>query len=174
MSGFGACISRGNRHTGSTKAPPYFLVYGMMSPELYSWLKAFHVIADFAWMAGMLYLPRLFVYHATAPVGGELSETLKVMERRLLRYILNPAMIVAWLCGGAMIWLNPALLHDHAMHAKFACLIALQVSHALMARARRHFAADKNTRSATYYRIVNEVPTVLMIIIVIMVIVRPF
>jgi putative membrane protein len=141
---------------------------------LYDWIKALHVIANFAWMAGMFYLPRLYVYHAMAKKGSELSETLKVMERRLLRAILNPAMIAAWVFGVWMLYLNPALLHNRSMQIKFLCLIAMQISHALMARARKQFAADTNTHSDKYYRILNEVPTVLLIIIIIMVMIKPF
>ena len=140
----------------------------------YEWLKALHVISDFAWMAGMLYLPRLYVYHATAKPGSELSETLKVMERKLLRYIINPAMISAWVFGIWMITINPGVLEDDAMRVKFACVIGMQIAHAMLARARRQFAKDANKHSAKYYRILNEVPTVLMIAIIIMVIVRPF
>lgn len=140
---------------------------------LYDYFKALHIIAVLSWMAGMLYLPRLFVYHATAKVGSELSETLKIMERRLLRYILNPAMIVAWCAGLSMLYINDSLLYSPSMHVKFACLVAMQLAHAVMARSRRHFAEDHNQKSARYYRILNEVPTVLMIIIVIMVIVKP-
>lgn len=141
---------------------------------LYDWLRALHVIAVISWMAGMLYLPRLYVYHCAAEAGSELSETLKVMERRLLRFIINPAMIVTWLLGGAMLYANSALLQNPWMHVKLTCLVLMQIAHAVFARCRKNFAADKNTRTQKFYRILNEVPTVLMIIIVIMVIVRPF
>jgi putative membrane protein len=141
---------------------------------IYSWLKAFHVIAVMSWMAGMLYLPRLFVYHAEAKAGSELSETLKVMERRLLRFIINPAMIAAWILGGAMLWLNPDLLRQPFMYAKIGMVIGLQIVHAMLARYRKDFARDANRHPAKFYRILNEVPTVLMIGIVIMIIVRPF
>ena len=139
----------------------------------YEWLKALHVISVIAWMAGMLYLPRLFVYHATAKPGSELSETLKVMERRLLRGIINPAMIASWGFSIWMLTLNPGLLHEPFMHVKLAMVVAMQIVHALLARHRRYFAADRNTHSATYYRVLNEVPAVLIIVIVIMIIVRP-
>lgn len=141
---------------------------------LYDWIKALHVIADFAWMAGMLYLPRLYVYHATAEKNSSLSETLKVMERRLLRAIINPAMIVAWLSGGWMLYRNPDLLHHPFMHVKLTLLIVMQIVHALLARSRRAFANDCNGHSALYFRVLNEVPTVLLIGIVLMIIVRPF
>lgn len=142
--------------------------------EHYLGIKALHIIAMVAWMAGMLYLPRLYVYHAGAVAGGELSETLKVMERRLLRFIINPAMIVTWLCGVAMIYANPALLHDGWLHVKLTALLLMQVVHAMLARHRKQFLRDANTHSARYYRILNEVPTVLLIVIVVMVVLRPF
>jgi len=154
--------------------------------DFYLWIKALHVIAVIAWMAGMLYLPRLFVYHAglaIVPAAGaqtaeqmaarQMAETFKIMERRLLRYIINPAMIAAWVFG---LWL--AYLGDHWregwLHAKFALLIGMQIVHAAFARWRRHFAADKNRHTAKFYRLVNEIPTVFLIGIVILVIVKPF
>jgi protoporphyrinogen IX oxidase len=144
---------------------------GLMS---YEWLKALHVIAVISWMAGMLYLPRLFVYHAGAKPGSELSETLKVMERKLLRIIINPAMIAAWLLGGAMLWQNPQLLHQPFMHMKLGLLVLMQITHAYLARCRRAFANDANRHPARLYRILNEIPAVLMIGIVIAIIIRPF
>ena len=141
---------------------------------LYDWLKALHLIAVIAWMAGMFYLPRLFVYHATAKTGSELSETLKVMERKLLRLIINPAKIASYIFGIWMLALNPGLLHLGYFHVKLAALVGMQVTHAMLARARKHFARDENRHSHRYYRILNEVPTVLLMVIVIMVIVRPF
>lgn len=140
---------------------------------LYEWLKALHVISVIAWMAGMLYLPRLFVYHTSAIPGSELSETLKVMERRLLRLIINPAMIAAWVFGIWMLMENPELLKQPFMHVKLTLVIGMQIAHALLARYRRAFAEDRNVHSARFYRILNEVPTLLMIGIVIMIIVRP-
>ncbi|MCB1537573.1 MAG: protoporphyrinogen oxidase HemJ, partial [Alphaproteobacteria bacterium] len=119
------------------------------------------------------YLPRLFVYHCTAAPGSELSETLKVMERRLLRAIINPAMIATWVFGGLMLWANPGLLHFGWMHIKLTAVLLLQVVHAMLARHRKQFAADANVHSDKYYRVLNEVPTVLLIVIVIMVIVQP-
>ncbi len=141
---------------------------------MYNWLKALHVISVIAWMAGMLYLPRLYVYHAGAAPGSELSETLKVMERRLLRLIINPAMIAAWIFGIWMLTLNPDLLHQTFMQVKLALLVLMQLVHAMLARCRRKFAQDANSYPARFYRILNEVPTVLLIGIVIMIIVRPF
>ncbi|HET6618939.1 MAG TPA: protoporphyrinogen oxidase HemJ [Dongiaceae bacterium] len=140
---------------------------------LYDWLKALHIIAVIAWMAGMLYLPRLYVYHAGAKPGSELSETFKVMERRLLRAIVNPAMIAAWAFGLSLAWLG-----DHWgegwFHGKLALLLLMQIVHACLARWRRDFANDANKHSAKFYRVVNEVPTLLLIGIVILAIVKPF
>jgi putative membrane protein len=140
---------------------------------IYEWLKALHIIAVIAWMAGMLYLPRLFVYHARAAKGSELSETLKVMERRLLRGIINPAMIASWILGLAL-----AYEGDHWregwLHAKLALLLGMQLIHAALARWRRQFANDANIHSDRFYRFMNEVPTVLLIGIVILAVVKPF
>ena len=140
---------------------------------LYTWLKALHVISTIAWMAGMLYLPRLYVYHASAKKGSGLSETLKIMERRLLRRIINPAMIATFVFGIWMLVLNPALLHQHFMQVKLAAVIVMTAIHGMLARYRRAFAEDRNTHSALYYRVLNEAPAVLIILIVIMIIVRP-
>lgn len=142
--------------------------------EHYLAVKTVHIIAMIAWMAGMLYLPRLYVYHAGAAKGGELSETLKIMERRLLRAILNPAMIVTWICGGLMLWANPTLFQDGWIHVKLTALLLMQIVHAMLARHRKQFMRDENVHSALYYRVLNEVPTVLLIIIVVMVVIRPF
>ncbi|WP_434615925.1 protoporphyrinogen oxidase HemJ [Azospirillum sp. B2RO_4] len=141
---------------------------------LYEWIKALHVISIIAWMAGLLYLPRLFVYHCEAPAGSETSETFKVMERRLLRAIMNPAMIAAYVFGIAMIVLTPEWMKQGWLHAKLLFVLLLTVSHMMMARWRRDFAEDRNTRPQRFYRIANEVPTLLMIGIVIFVIVKPF
>ncbi|MCH7794420.1 MAG: protoporphyrinogen oxidase HemJ [Proteobacteria bacterium] len=141
--------------------------------EGYLWVKALHVIAVIAWMAGMLYLPRLYVYHCAAEPGSAQSETFKVMERRLLRAIVNPAMILAWVLGLALVAHLDAW-GEAWMHAKFACVIALSILHGLFARWRRQFAADDNRHEARFYRRVNEVPAVLMIAIVVLVVVRPF
>lgn len=139
----------------------------------YDLLKALHIISVIAWMAGMLYLPRLYVYHAAAAPGSELSETLKVMERRLLRGIINPAMIATWIFGIAMVvegnWISQGWLH-----AKLTLLVLMQITHALLSRWRRAFAEDRNTHSQRFYRYANEVPTVLMIGIVLLVVLKPF
>jgi putative membrane protein len=142
---------------------------------LLAYIKAFHVIAIIAWMAGLLYLPRLFVYHATSKVGSEQSETFKVMERRLLRVITTPAMAASWLFGlilafsGAIDWSR-----DGWFHLKLILVLALSAYHGLLVVWTKDFAMDRNTRSARFYRIANEIPTVLMILIVILVVVRPF
>ncbi|HET6159840.1 MAG TPA: protoporphyrinogen oxidase HemJ [Dongiaceae bacterium] len=140
---------------------------------LYDWLKALHVIAVIAWMAGMLYLPRLFVYHADAKPGSELSETFKVMERRLLRAIINPAMTAAWMFGLWMAW-EGALWDQHWFQVKLAMVIAMSSLHGFLSRWCRDFAKDANRHSAKFYRVINEAPTLLLIIIVVMVIVKPF
>ena len=140
----------------------------------YQAVMAVHIIAVISWMAGMLYLPRIFVYHCAAAPGSEMSETFKVMERRLLRAIINPAMIVTWLAGLAMVYAQPMLLQQGWLHVKLTCVLLLQVVHAMLSRHRKQFARDANVLSAKYYRWLNEAPTVLMIIIVIMVVVRPF
>ncbi len=140
----------------------------------YLWFKALHVISVIAWMAGMFYLPRLFVYHVGAKAGSELSETLKVMERKLLRIIINPAMILSFIFGIAMLLQNPDLLHQPFMHAKLGLVVLMTGLHGYLAKCRKLFAADQNRHSARFYRYLNEAPTLLMIGIVILVIVKPF
>ncbi len=141
----------------------------------YDWLKALHVISVISWMAGMLYLPRLFVYHCAADPGSVQSETFKVMERRLLRAIITPAMFAAWILGVLMLATPGAIHNDELwMWAKLALLVLLQADYFLLAVWQRHFAEDRNQHTARFYRVINEVPTLLMIGIVIMVIVKPF
>ncbi len=140
----------------------------------YLWIKALHVISVIFWMAGMAYLPRLFVYHAEAVPGSEKSETFKIMERRLMRGIINPAMLAAFLFGGLMIWANPDLLSQHWFHVKLFLVIVMTGFHGFFSRWRRDFEADRNKRSARFYRIYNEAPPVLVVFIVILVIVKPF
>lgn len=137
------------------------------------WIKALHIIAVISWMAGLLYLPRLFVYHCGAEPGSDRSETLKIMERRLLRAIMNPAMVVAWICG-VVLAADGISWSDGWVHVKTALVVLLTVAHMFMAKWRGDFAADRNTRSERFYRIANEVPTILMIGIVVMVVVKPF
>lgn len=138
-----------------------------------SWIKALHVMAVISWMAGMLYLPRLFVYHCAATPGSETSETFKVMERRLLEYIINPAMIVSWVAG---LWLAWVVFRFQGgwLHGKLALVIGLSAVHGMFSAAVRAFAEDRNTRSQTYWRAMNEVPTAIMVVVVILVIVKPF
>lgn len=140
---------------------------------LYDWLKAVHVIAIIAWMAGMLYLPRLYVYHCEAPKGSPQSETFKVMERRLLKVIINPAMLAAWILGLTLAWMGGWFAAGW-LHAKLALVLVLSGVHGMFARYLKDFAADRNARPARFYRILNEVPTLLMVGIVILVIVKPF
>ena len=140
---------------------------------MYEWVKAFHVIAVIAWMAGMLYLPRLFVYHCEADPGSRQSETFKVMERRLLRIIINPAMILTWLLGLLLAW-EHEIYRMHWFEAKFVLVVALSGVHGVYVRCVKDFAADRNRRSQKYYRVLNEIPTVLMIGIVILAVVKPF
>ena len=140
---------------------------------MYEWIKALHVIVVIAWMAGMLYLPRLFVYHCDAEAGSKQSETFKVMERRLLRAIINPAMILTWLAGLYLAW-SGHWFSAHWLHGKLLLVIVLSGVHGFFSRWVKDFGADRNTRSQKFYRIINEVPTVLMIGIVILVVVKPF
>lgn len=140
----------------------------------YDLLRALHIIAVIAFMAGMLYLPRLYIYHVKAEKGGELSETLKVMERRLLRAIINPASIVMVILGGLMIWANPELMKQGWFHAKLGLLFLMFGCHGAFSKWRKKFAADQNEKTDTFYRVWNEIPTVLMIAIVLLVILKPF
>ena len=138
-----------------------------------TWVKAFHIIAVIAWMAALLYLPRLMVYHADTALGSGQSETFKVMERRLLKAIATPAMAATWLLGLLLaVWIAP--WSEGWFWAKVACVVGLSAYHGTLAKAVRVFAADQNTRTAPYYRVINEIPTVLMIAIVILVVVKPF
>lgn len=141
--------------------------------DTYSIIKSLHVISIIAWMAGILYLPRLYVYHCEVKPGSEASEKFKVMERRLLRAIMNPAMIASWLFGGYLIS-AAGVMAEGWFHVKLLCVVLMTVAHMMLARYRRAFEADANTKSQKFYRIFNEVPTVLMIVIVFMVIARPF
>jgi len=142
---------------------------------LYPWTKAFHVIAVIAWMAGTFYLPRLYVYHCELRPGSDESERFKVMERRLLKQINNPAMIATWVLGMLLV-LTPGIIDWSAgwWHVKLATVILLSGFHGALSRWRRDFLEDRNTRPQRFYRIANEIPTLLVIVIVVMVIVRPF
>jgi len=139
---------------------------------MYEWIKALHVIAVIAWMAGMLYLPRLFVYHCEAEAGSKQSETFKVMERRLLKAIINPAMIVTWLAGLYLAWAGHWYVSVW-LQIKFLLVLGMSAVHGFFVRCVRAFASDRNPHNQEFYRIINEVPTILMIVIVILVIVKP-
>jgi putative membrane protein len=140
---------------------------------MYLWLKALHVIAVISWMAGMLYLPRLFVYHCDAEPGSPKSETFKVMERRLLKAIMLPAMIVTWIAG---LWLaySGGWFRDGWLHGKLLMVLGLSALHGVFSRYAKDFAADRNRHSHKFFRVINEVVTLLMVIAVILVIVKPF
>ena len=139
------------------------------------WIKSLHVISIIAWMAGLLYLPRLYVYHCEVPVGSVESERLKVMERRLLKQIMTPAMIAAW-GFGLLLVLTPGAVDWHAgwWHLKLLSAVLMSGFHGAASKWRRNFLDDRNTKPQRFYRIANEVPTVLMIVIVIMAIAQPF
>lgn len=141
----------------------------------YPWIKALHILSVIAWMAGLLYLPRLFVYHAEASLGSSASETFKVMERRLLRGIMIPAMTATYIFG-LLLALTPGVVDWDAgwIYAKLAAVLALTVFHFLLARWRRDFAADRDRHSARFFRFINEVPTLLLIAIIVLVVVKPF
>ena len=141
----------------------------------YLWIKAFHIVAVIAWMAGLLYLPRLFVYHADAAVGSAMSETFKVMEAKLYRMIIRPAMWASIVFGGLLISLPGVVDWHHGwMHAKLVLVLGLLVFTHFLAHWRRAFLEDRNTRPARFFRMVNEIPTLLMIAIVVLVVVKPF
>jgi putative membrane protein len=140
---------------------------------MYLWIKAFHIIAVVSWMASMLYLPRLFVYHAASKPGSEQSETFKVMERRLLNFIMNPAMALTWILGIVL------LIEGHWIaatwfHLKFALVIAMSVMHGLFSHYVTDFSRDRNAHTQKFFRILNEIPTVLLILIIILAVVKPF
>ncbi len=140
---------------------------------MYPWLLALHIIAVISWMAGMLYLPRLFVYHCEADAGSRQSETFKVMERRLLRFIMNPAMILTWVLGLTLAW-QGGWFGAPWFHVKFLLVFLMSGAHGMMSRFVKDFAIDKNRKSQKFYRVFNEVPTVLMIVIVVLAVVKPF
>jgi putative membrane protein len=145
----------------------------MDSSSLYLWVKAFHVVAVIMWMAGMLYLPRLFAYHCETVSGSAESERFKLMEKRLLRVIMNPAMVAVWLLGLTLVVLTHADQQGW-FQLKFLAVIAMSGIHGFWATTVRRFASDANTRSARFYRIVNEIPAILLVLIVILAIVKPF
>ena len=140
---------------------------------MYLWLKAFHIIAVISWMAGMLYLPRLFVYHAVAEPGSAQAKTFEVMEHRLLAYIMTPAMALTWILGVALM-LQGGFLTTGWLHAKLLLVLAMSGTHGFLSRCAREFSLGKNRHSQKFYRIINEVPTIFMIVIVILATVKPF
>ena len=140
---------------------------------MYEWAKAFHIMAVIAWMAGMLYLPRLFVYHCEAEPGSKQSETFKLMERRLLRLIINPAMAAVWILGLYMAWEAP--WYDELwLQIKFALVVIMSGLHGLFSRWVKDFAADRNQHSQKFFRLINELPAALMVLIVLLVVLKPF
>ncbi len=147
---------------------PFFL-------HFYPWTKALHIIAIIAWMAGLLYLPRLYVYHCEAAPGSEASERFKVMEYKLFKLIMNPAMMATFLFG-IVLALTPGLVDWHAgwFYVKLASVFLLAGAHGMQSKWRRNFLADRNEKPQRFYRVMNEVPAILMVIIVIMVVVQPF
>ena len=146
-----------------------------ISPYIFDWIKALHVIAIISWLAGLLYLPRLFIYHCNSKIGSDKSETFKVMERKLLRAIMNPAMFISYLTGGTMTYVYGLNIFQETWFiTKLCCLCALTVIHMFMSKWRKDFEGDINQKSHLFFRLMNEVPTVLMISIVILVIVKPF
>lgn len=146
-----------------------------LSSTAFVWIKALHIISVMAWMAGLLYLPRLFIYHCDAEPGSDKSETFKIMERRLLRAIMNPAMVVSLIFGGLLLAnLDIDSWTDGWLHSKLLCVILLLGMHGMMNRWWRDFENDSNQRPAKFYRVMNEVPTALMICIVIFAVVKPF
>lgn len=148
-------------------------IYGLSPVDFLLYVKAFHVIAVISWMAGLLYLPRLFIYHTDSEPGSVQSETFKVMEQRLLKIIMNPAMMLSWVLG---LYLAITLygMNGVWLHAKIGFVVLLTVVHIIFSHAVKNFASDKRQRTARYWRLMNELPTVLMIAIVILVIVKPF
>jgi putative membrane protein len=143
------------------------------SQSFYLWIKAFHIIAVIAWMAGLLYLPRLFVYHCETTPGTLESERFKVMERKLMRGIIDPSMIAVWVLGLTLSFITGAW-HEGWFHAKFGLVIVMSAIHGFDAMTLKTFARDANTRSVRFYRIWNEVPALLMVAIVILAVVKPF
>ena len=146
--------------------------------EYYDLFKALHIVSVISWMVGMLYLPRLFVYHVDAAPGSDTSETFKVMERRLMKAIINPAMIASFIFGLLMLWIGFDLgiftMADGWLHSKLLAVVLLAGAHGVLSKRRREFEEDRNTHSTRYFRILNEVPTLLLIILVFMVILNPF
>ena len=149
-----------------------FIVYADPS-DVYLWIKAFHIIAVISWMAALFYLPRLFIYHTDAAPGSETSETFKVMEQRLIKIIMNPAMMISWALGLYLAW-SVYGFSGGWLHAKLSLVVLLTGAHVYFTRSAKRFAKDQNTKTARHWRLMNEVPTLLMVAIVILVVVKPF
>lgn len=145
-----------------------------MSSDPYAWVKAAHIFSLIAWMAAQFYLPRLYVYHAQVQVDSAEDMRFRIMERRLLRVIMNPAMVATWVFGLLLLWMVPEWLSQGWMHTKLLAVLLLSGFHGMLSRWRRDFDSGRNTRSERFYRIANEVPTVLLLVIVIMAVVKPF
>lgn len=146
-----------------------------LGTDAYLWIKALHLISVIAWMAGLFYLPRLFVYHTQAEAGSEMSKTFKVMERKLWRAIMNPAMVASVLFGGILLGeIGDAFWVSIWLQIKVACAVAMVAFHFYLGQCRITFAHDRNTKPEKFYRAINEIPTVLMMVIVVMAILRPF
>ena len=141
---------------------------------IYPWIKSFHLIMVIAWMAGMMYLPRLFVYQHQSEKGGEAERYFIQMQRRLLKGIINPSMVLVWVLGIAMLYANPAILSQGWFHVKLALVVAVSAIHGFYASSRRKFEKGERPRTEKFWRIMNEVPFLAMILIVVMVIVKPF
>lgn len=142
--------------------------------DYYILIKSLHIISMVAWMAGLFYLPRLYVYHCDAK-SKEMDETFQVMERKLLRYIMNPAMILTWVFGLWMVFLNIEYLMSAGwFHVKFLLVFILSGFHGMLAKYRKDFAAGTNTKTHKFYRLINEVPTVILVVVVILAVVKPF
>ena len=142
--------------------------------DYYDWLKALHIISAIFWMAGLLYLPRLFVYQIEAPMGGELREALKTYQRLLLKRIMNAAIVATWAFALLMLWANPGLFSNGWMHVKLLCVVLMTGAHMYYARARRLLETDQDIGASRRWRLLNEVPAALAIVIVIMAVVEPF
>lgn len=143
------------------------------SEDAYLWFKALHIMAVIAWMAGLFYLPRLFVYHHDTLAGSESSETFKIMESRLYRFIMNPSMMIAWLFGLFIAWQGDWFTSGW-LHVKLLAVVALTIAHVYYGRATRAFARDERPLTTRHWRMLNEVPAVLMIVIVVMAVLKPF
>lgn len=164
---------RGRRAIGPLVFSGMAIGLANLSQSADLWIKALHVAAVISWMAGLLYLPRLFVYHCGVQVGSEASETFKVMEIKLLEFIMTPAMIVSWVLGLWLAWKVHGFVGGW-LWAKLAMVAALTMSHGYLAAAARRFLNDGDRKTALHWRYVNEAPTVLMLAIVALVVVKPF